>query len=265
MCNDSDKGSYISVIGCPANLKVSRALQMNLQQQIQQQIQQQQQQLQQQLQQQQQQIQQQIQQQMQQVQQQVQQAQQQASQAVAAANKKAANCPSWTKVSDNSSIQASSPGMYCTNSTGGYKCNSSNGSDISIVGCPANLKTSRALKNKFGDALDTTTAAPVTDAPADTTSTAAPVTDAQATTDEWSDFDNEMKELDQEIQDCKKWTPMESNNITEGGLYCNDDSGKMFKCSENPLKGNEISTGSCPNASDNHEANTDVHKMWFWY
>merc|ERR1712147_49105 len=138
--------------------KASRAPQMNLQQQIQQQIQQQE-----------------------------QQAQQQASQAVAAANKKAANCPSWTKVSDNSSINASSPGLYCTNSTGGYKCNSSNGSDISIVGCPANLKTSRALKNKFGDALDTTTAAPVSDAP--------------ATTDEWSDFDNEMKKLDQEIQD----------------------------------------------------------------
>jgi hypothetical protein len=145
-----------------------------------------------------------------QMQQQMQQAQQQANQQIAQANTEASNCPSWTKISSTSSIQASSPGLYCTNSTGGYKCNSSNGSNISVVGCPANLKTSRRLylsmKNKFGDALDE---------PEGITYYG----DALDWSDE-NDFWNVNGDVEKAIKDCKSWSQV-SNNISGGqGIYC---------------------------------------------
>jgi len=233
--------------------------------------------------------------------------------------------------------------LYCTNSTGGYKCDSDDGSNISVVNCPADLKMKNSLKNKFGDALDAT-ASDENDSwdingevekairdckswsqvsnnidnaqgiycyirdfnsnipgnistfkcdsnqdstfiygncPADLEShrqtsdesaaqTPAPVseattTSAPVTTDEWASFNQEMKELKQQIQDCKEWTPMESNNITDGGLYCNDKDDKMFKCKENPLKGNDISSGNCPGNDKADETGDDADKMWFWY
>merc|ERR1712146_545390 len=90
----------------------------------------------------------------------------------------------------------------------------------------------------------------------DTTTTAAPATDATtavpSTSDEWSQFNEQMKKLRDDIKACKHWKPLESINVTEGGLYCNDQDGHMFKCSENPLEGNDISSGNCPKSvSDN--------------
>jgi acetyl/propionyl-CoA carboxylase alpha subunit len=54
-----------------------------------------------------------------------------------------------------------------------------------------------------------------------------------------------MNNLQQQIKDCKKWEAT-SNSITQGGLYCNDQSGQMFRCLVNPNKGNTISQGGCP-------------------
>merc|ERR1712070_409764 len=54
-----------------------------------------------------------------------------------------------------------------------------------------------------------------------------------------------MTDVQQQIQDCKKWEAT-SNSITKGGLYCNDQSGQMFRCLVNPLSGNDISQGGCP-------------------
>merc|ERR1712232_143165 len=91
----------------------------------------------------------------------------------------------------------------------------------------------------------TTKANPSTAAP--TTKTTTDTEDSVDINDVWAEWNQAMEKLRQQIQACPGWIEHSSTDVTEGGLYCKESStDKYYKCSKNPLEGDNISTDTCP-------------------
>merc|ERR1719181_1561406 len=194
--------------------------------QMQQQMQQAQQQMQQQMQQ--------AQQQMQQAQQQMQQAQEQANQRIAEANERAQSCQGWTKISDSPSIQVSGSGLFCTSPNGSYKCTANgNPNSLVVIGCPSNMKTSRALFTPSRDGY-----------------LADSIESDNDQNDTW-DFDDHV---DRAIRNCKSWSQVSNNIDSANGVYCyirdfnSNIPGNIqtFKCDSSSTSDAEFVYGNCP-------------------
>merc|ERR1712224_846756 len=112
---------------------------------------------------------------------------------------------------------------------GTYKCKDAADRITYIGNCPSDMKTSRVL---YGPRSGNQQADPQMEQSSDSSAESNSSESWEAT-------------LQQQIKACKKWEPT-SNSITKGGLYCNDQSGQMFKCLVNPNKGNDINQGGCP-------------------
>merc|ERR1719502_1394424 len=135
------------------------------------------------------------------------------------------NCSSWAKFSDKKT-NITKAGLYCQKDNITYKCKDSV-TGITMVPCPENMNR-RALQILPPTSLTHPHLRAMKDSDSDST-----------------EDDAEWKELDQQIKKCPKWIPFPSNNMSVGGLYCQQN-GQNYKCSENPLTGSSISVGSCP-------------------
>jgi hypothetical protein len=134
-------------------------------------------------------------------------------------NQQLKNCQKWEEVHSNTF----SGGLFChSNDNKNYKCsvNPLSGGSTSFGDCPANINTHRALS--WND-----------------------IEDSYYESEDTS-FDRAMDELHQQIQNCKKWDVQSSNNVSGGGLFCQSNDNKTYKCSENPLSGGSLGYGECP-------------------